>query len=115
MGVGWHCADVGEGDGQAGRGAEIAAALQLKMQVWLGGVAGIATAGDALAARDRLADVHIDAARLEMTEQRIDAAAVVQEHEISAQIVCRADRASFAHGAVWRVGVERDDNAIGWR
>ena len=63
------CADVGEGDGQAGRGAEIAASLQLKMQVWLGGVAGIAAAGDALAARDGLADVHIDAAGLEMAEQ----------------------------------------------
>lgn len=64
-----RCVDVCEGDGQAGRGAEIAASLQLKMQVWLGGVAGIATAGDALAARDGLADVHIDAAGLEMTEQ----------------------------------------------
>ena len=64
-----RCADVGEGDGQAWRGAEIAASLQLKMQVWLGGVAGIAAAGDALAARDGLADVHIDAAGLEMAEQ----------------------------------------------
>ena len=79
-----RCADVGEGDGQAGCGAEITASLQLKMQMRLGGVAGIATAGDALAARDGLADEHIAADGLEMTEQRVDAAAVVQKHEISA-------------------------------
>lgn len=78
--------DRRERDGEPHPGVEAPAVLDVVVEVWLGGVAGVATAPEPLAPLDALAGLDEETPRPEVSEDAVLAVAVVEDHVVPADV-----------------------------